>query len=136
FFQAGSFQQEAANHGIRTFVVSTGRLRQIAHLVRSVGQLSALLKQERPHIVLNWSAKTQLYGAPACILAGLAGRLIWWQHSVPANGWMDRLATLLPALAVGCSSRSALLAQNRIWPHRRTFVVYPGVDDAPIVSSM
>jgi glycosyltransferase involved in cell wall biosynthesis len=41
---------------------------------------------------------------------------------------MDRLATLLPARAVACSSRAAASAQQRLRPRRQTFVVHPGID--------
>jgi glycosyltransferase involved in cell wall biosynthesis len=43
---------------------------------------------------------------------------------------MDRLATRLPTVAVGCSSATSQRAQQALLPHRPTFVVNPGVDAA------
>jgi glycosyltransferase involved in cell wall biosynthesis len=54
-------------------------------------------------------------------------KVVWWQHGIPAPAhWMDRSATLLPALAVGCSAHAAAREQARLFPSRRTFVVAPG----------
>ena len=58
----------------------------------------------QPDLILNWSAKTQLYGSPAAVLAGMRERVVWWQQLIPSGGWLDRGATLLPA------SRRLLLA--------------------------
>jgi glycosyltransferase involved in cell wall biosynthesis len=41
---------------------------------------------------------------------------------------MDRLATMLPARAVGCSSQASAEAQGHLRPRRRTFVVWPGIE--------
>jgi glycosyltransferase involved in cell wall biosynthesis len=87
-----------------------------------------VLRRERPDLILNWSPKVQLYGAASARLAGLDDRVIWWQHGIPNGHWLDRVASMLPARAVGCSSQAAALAQDRLWPHRPTFVVHPGID--------
>jgi glycosyltransferase involved in cell wall biosynthesis len=73
--------------------------------------------------------KAHLYGSAAAILSGMSNRLVWWQHGIPEEHWLDRLATLLPARAVGCSSHSCADAQTRLWPRRATFVVHPGIDE-------
>jgi glycosyltransferase involved in cell wall biosynthesis len=135
FFQPGGFEREVAGLGIRTVVIPSGRLRQLGRAVRTVGQVATLLRHERPDVLLNWAAKTQLYGAMAAILAGLSDRVIWWQQMVPHGGWMDRAATALPARAVGCYSDAALRAQERHWPHRPGFVVYPGIAEPALISA-
>ena len=53
----------------------------------------------------------------------MADRVVWWQHGIPADGWIDRCASVLPALAVGCSSQAPAAAQARLAPRRRPFVV-------------
>jgi glycosyltransferase involved in cell wall biosynthesis len=127
FFQPGSFERDVAARGIRTVVIPSGRLRQLRRGLRTVRRLAARLRHERPDVLLNWSAKTQLYGAPAAVLAGMAGRVVWWQQGAPEGGWMDRAATVLPTRAVGCYSTAALRAQLRQWPQRPGFVVHPGI---------
>ena len=127
FLEPGPFERETAALGIRTATVPVGRLRQPHRVLAAVGELAALVRRERPDLLLNWSAKAQLYGGAAALFAGLSGRVVWWQHGVPSGHWMDRLATLLPARAIGCSSSASAAGQSRLRPHRPVFVVHPGV---------
>jgi glycosyltransferase involved in cell wall biosynthesis len=126
FFQDGPWPAELSAAGLRVEVIPTGRLRDAHRLIGSIMRLARLLRRRRPDLILNWSSKTQLYAAPAALLAGMRDRVIWWQHGIPSHHWMDRCATLLPAIAVGCSSRAAAREQARMFPSRRTFVVAPG----------
>ncbi len=126
FLEDGPWPSELAAGGFRVDVIRAGRLRQFHRWLTAVLRLARLIRGRRPDIVLNWSAKTQLYGAPAAALAGMADRVIWWQHSIPSRNWLDRCATALPAAAIGCSSNAAARAQARLAPARRTFVVAPG----------
>ncbi len=128
FFHDGPLREEVAGLGIRTVVLRTGRLRDVWRAPRAIVALARLLRRERPDLLLNWMAKSQLYGAPAALLSGLGNRVVWWQHGISQRHWMDRLATLMPARAVGCSSRAAADAQQRLRPRRTTFVVHPGID--------
>jgi glycosyltransferase involved in cell wall biosynthesis len=128
FLQPGPYVDEVEKLGLRTAVLEAGRLRQAWRLARTASSFARMLKRERSQLVLNWSAKTHLYGGLGAALAGMSGRTVWWQHGVPEGAWMDRLAAALPAAAVGCSSRAGAGAQSRLWPGRRTFVVYPGID--------
>lgn len=128
FLEAGHLQRDIAALGVPTAVIGAGRLRSPFALTRTVARLARLITRRRPTVVLNWMAKAQLYGAPAVVLSGAHPRVIWWQHLVPAGHWMDRLATALPATAVGASSRASADAQRLLWPGRRTFNVHPGID--------
>jgi glycosyltransferase involved in cell wall biosynthesis len=132
--QPGPFEQELEDLGVSTTVLPTGRLRQPRATARAVRALAGLLKRERPDLIVNWSPKTQLYGGAAARLAGMGDRVIWWQHGIPDGHWLDRLATALPARGIGCSSQAGAAAQRRLWPHRSTFVVHPGID-APAAAS-
>jgi glycosyltransferase involved in cell wall biosynthesis len=127
FLEPGGFERELAGLGLRTVVIESGRLRQVRRTIGAVRRLSTFLHREQPDVVLNWSPKTQLYGALAASVVGLGGRVVWWQHGVPSTHWIDRLATALPARAVGCSSAASSRAQAALRPRRRTFVVHPGV---------
>lgn len=128
FLEPGRFQEEVAELGFRTHSVPIGRLRDPRRVGRAIRRLAGVIRAEQPDLVLNWVAKAQLYGASAAVLAGRRSSLVWWQHGVPHGHWMDRLATLLPARAVGCSSAATASAQSATWPHRPTFVVHPGVE--------
>lgn len=129
FYEPGPFQAEvAALDGIRTELVPIRRLRDGRAVAQATTRLTRLLRREQPDVVLNWVAKAQLYGSVAAAAAGLKDRVVWWQHGVPHGHWMDRLATALPARAIGCSSTAAARAQSQTWPHRETFVVHPGIE--------
>jgi glycosyltransferase involved in cell wall biosynthesis len=126
FFEPGPWPQELLDAGFRVDVIGAGRLRQVHLWAATVLRLARILRRRRPDLLLNWSAKTQLYGSPAAVLAGMSGRVVWWQQLIPGANWIDRCASLLPAAAVGCYSDAAGQAQARLFPHRATFVVAAG----------
>ncbi len=126
FCEDGPWPAELAERGFRVEIVPTGQLRRADRWADAVVRLARILRRRRPQLVLNWSAKTQIYGAPAAVLAGMADRVLWWQHNIPDRHWLDRSASRLPAIAVGCSSRACAHAQRQLAPRRHTFVVAPG----------
>ncbi|HWG09798.1 MAG TPA: glycosyltransferase [Solirubrobacteraceae bacterium] len=126
FLEHGAWPRELAAAGFTVHVVPAGRLRQAHRTLLAIPRLARILRRSRPELILNWSAKTQLYGAPAAVLAGLSDRVVWWQQVIPRGHWVDRLATALPAVAVGCYSHAAADAQARMFPSRPTFVVAAG----------
>ncbi len=128
FFEDGPFRAEVAAAGIATVVIPAGRLRSVRQPLRAVVALARLLSREQPDVVVNWVAKAHLLAGLSGAMAGMSGRVVWWQHSITTGHWMDRLATLVPARAVGCSSGPAAAAQERLWPRRATFVVHPGIE--------
>jgi glycosyltransferase involved in cell wall biosynthesis len=130
FLEPGGFERHVSELGIETAVVEAGRLRQPIRTARATTKLARMFRRHRPDLILNWSPKTQLYGGAAALLAGMPRRLVWWQHGASGRHLLDRIATALPARAVGCSSVAAAEAQQRLWPRRRTFVVHPGVAQA------
>jgi glycosyltransferase involved in cell wall biosynthesis len=127
FFEPGPWPAELSDAGFRVEVISAGRLRQVQRWVPTVTRLTKVLRSRRPDVILNWIAKTHLYTSPAAVLAGMSNRVVLWQHAIPSNGWIDRLATVLPVAAIGCSSEEAARAQARLFPSRPVFVVRPGV---------
>jgi glycosyltransferase involved in cell wall biosynthesis len=126
FLQGGPWPDELIDAGFRVEVIPAGHLRQAHRWLATVVRLTAILRRRKPDLILNWAAKTQLYGAPAAVLAGMSGRVVWWQQGIPDGYWLDRCATLLPARAIGCYSHAAARAQERLRPHRETFVVAAG----------
>jgi glycosyltransferase involved in cell wall biosynthesis len=126
FFESGPWPQELSDAGLRVAVIPAGRLREAHRWAATVVRLAQMMRRRQPDAILNWAAKTQLYGAPAATLAGMADRVVWWQHLIPTGHWLDRCATALPAAAVGCCSEAAVRAQARLSPGRPTFVVAAG----------
>jgi len=127
FLAPGPWAEQLRAAGFSVEVIPAGRLRALHRWAASVWRLARLIRRRRPDLVVNWSAKTQLYGAPAAVLAGRGDRVVWWQQLIPSEkGWLDRCATLLPTAAVGCYSTAAAEAQRALSPSRRTFVVSPG----------
>jgi glycosyltransferase involved in cell wall biosynthesis len=135
FFEPGSWPEALTAAGIRAEVIPAGRLREAHRWVATVIRLARMMRRRRPDLILNWAAKTQLYGAPAAILAGMSDRVVWWQQAIPPRrGWLDRVATLLPATAIGCYSSASARAQADLFPARRTFVVAAGAPVPPAAS--
>ena len=126
FFQSGPWPTELSDAGFTVEVLDAGRLRQPHRWLATVLRLASILRRRRPDVILNWSAKTQLYGAPAAVLAGMRDRIVWWQQAIPTDAWGDRVATLLPAAAIGCYSSAAAEAQHGLHPRRPTFIVGAG----------
>jgi glycosyltransferase involved in cell wall biosynthesis len=113
-------------------VIPAGRVRQLGRTVATTVRLARLLRRRRPDLVLDWSAKTHLYGAVAATLAGMPSRVLWWQQAIPPRrGWLDRVATRLPARAIVCYSHAAATAQAQLRPRRPTYVVSAGAPPPP-----
>jgi glycosyltransferase involved in cell wall biosynthesis len=126
FFEPGPWPDELLAAGFRVEVIPAGRLRQLHRWFATVLALARLFRARQPDLILNWAAKTQLYGSPAAVLAGMADRVVWWQQAIPRRGWLDRCATLLPATAIGCYSQASRRAQARLFPARHSFAVAAG----------
>jgi glycosyltransferase involved in cell wall biosynthesis len=126
FFEPGPWPDELIEAGFRVEVVCAGRLRQAHRWLATVVRLARLMRARNPDLILNWAAKTQLYGSPAAMLVGMADRVVWWQQAIPTRSWLDGSATLLPATAIGCYSQASARAQARLYPARDTFVVNAG----------
>lgn len=126
FFAPGSWPESLAREGFRVHVLEAGRLRQAHKWLATVVRLARIMRSRQPDLMLNWAAKTHLYGAPAAVIAGMADRVVWWQQAIPRRDWLDGGATLLPAAAIGCYSSASARAQARLFPRRPTFVVAAG----------
>jgi glycosyltransferase involved in cell wall biosynthesis len=126
FLEDGAWPRQLSREGFEVEVIPAGRLRDPLRMLACVRALARIMRATRPDLIVGWIAKAQIYGAPAAALAGMGGRVIWWQHQITSGHWIDRLATLLPARAVGCCSRAAAEAQSSLRPRRRTFVAAPG----------
>jgi glycosyltransferase involved in cell wall biosynthesis len=118
---------EVGQAGIRTWVAAAGRLRDLRAFGRTVRGLRRHIERERPHVVLSWGSKPQLYAGPASV--GQPGLInAWWMLEIPKREWLPCLATLLPARAIACSSHYVAREQTRLLrPRRPCCVIHPGV---------
>jgi glycosyltransferase involved in cell wall biosynthesis len=94
-------------------------------------RLARLFRERQPDVILNWATKTQVYGAPAAVLVGMSDRVVWWQHSIATQNWLDRAANALPARVIACYSTAAAEAQAQMFPARPTVVIPAGAAPAP-----
>ncbi len=126
FFEPGPWPTELAAAGFRVEVIPAGHLREVHRWLATVVRLARLFRRRQPDLILNWAAKTQMYGSPAAVLAGMSDRVVWWQQGIPDGFWLDRCATRLPAKAIACYSQAAVRAQQTMSPLRPTFAVAAG----------
>ncbi|HXD55063.1 MAG TPA: glycosyltransferase [Solirubrobacteraceae bacterium] len=130
FFEHGSWPERLRGEGFHVEVIEAGRLREAHRWVATVRRLAAIMRERRPDLIMDWAAKTHLYGAPAAVLAGMTDRVLWWQQAIPPrNGWLDRVATRLPARAIFCYSRAAADAQSLLRPARAIHIVNAGAPE-------
>jgi glycosyltransferase involved in cell wall biosynthesis len=131
FLEDGPWPRELAGKGFAVTTLEAGRLRHPGRTAAAVRKLAALLRELKPELILDWSAKTHLYGASAAMLAGMSDRVLWWQHAIPLGSTVDRVATVLPARAIFTTSEAAAVAQRRMRPQRRTVPVAAGTAPPP-----
>jgi glycosyltransferase involved in cell wall biosynthesis len=127
FLRPGPMVEWCRERGVRSLVIDSGRLRQPRQLGRTVRALVRAATEARSQIVIGWMAKGQVYGGLAAAVARLPS--VWLQPGLPSGvAPIDRVATLLPAKLVVTVSRGTDLAQRRLFPARRTAIIYPAVD--------
>lgn len=131
FFEEGPWPAELARAGLQVEVFKAGRVRQLHRWAATVARLTAKLRRRRPDLILNWAAKTQVYGAPAAMLAGMSERVVWWQHSIADRTPLELIANALPARAIACYSTAAARAQAQLRPRRATVVIAAGTAPPP-----
>jgi glycosyltransferase involved in cell wall biosynthesis len=130
FFEDGPWPAELAQAGLHVEIIKAGRVRQLHRWLTTVFRLAAIFRDRQPDVVLNWAAKTQVYGSPAAMLAGMSGRVVWWQHTIATRHWLEYCANLFPARAIVCGSAVAARTQAGLWPRRATVVVPAGAAPA------
>jgi glycosyltransferase involved in cell wall biosynthesis len=131
FLEPGPWPERLRQSGIHVDVIPAGRIRQPHRWIAAVSQLARIMRRAEPDLIIDWAAKTHLYGAPAAMRSGMADRVLWWQHAIPHRNWIDQCATLLPAIAIGCTANAAAEAQRRMSPSRPMFVMAAGTSVPP-----
>ena len=145
FFGDGGFVEDVRALGFEAHTFPSGRLRDPRHVVASARRARRLLERERPNLVVNWLSTAHVYAGIGAWRAGLSDRCVWFQQDLfggrsperarlgdraaASRGRMlDRVATAIPAAAIGCCSEAVRRAQDEIHPRRPTFTVLPGID--------
>jgi glycosyltransferase involved in cell wall biosynthesis len=128
FLEDGPAIETYREMGLPISIIPSGRLRNPAHLARTITRIHRILREEQVNLVFSWEPKAHLYGGPAAWLAGLPA--VWFQHGVPSPGhWLDRMATLLRARGIFACSKASAEAQERYFsPRRPMHVLLAGVD--------
>lgn len=127
FFEDGPLVKQIQALGVETHIVPAGRLRQPLLFITTVTKIAAIAKQSRADVIFSWMTKAQLYSSGSAILSGIP--TLWYQQGVPsAGGWLDRIATMLPAVGVLACSQTSAQAQASLQPSRPVRVVYPSVE--------
>jgi hypothetical protein len=124
--EEGPLVEQIGTLGIDVRVVQSGRLRQPHLLISAVSKIVAIAQNEHVDIIFGWMWKAHLYGSLVAMLSKLPA--MWYQLEEPSDvNLMKRIANLLPASGVLTLSKAGQEAQVKIWPHRPTPLVYPGV---------
>jgi glycosyltransferase involved in cell wall biosynthesis len=124
--QDGPFAREVRDTGTDTWVVQSGRVRNLMSGTRAVLRLRKIIKQERIDVVHTLNAKAHLYGGSAAALSGKP--CIYHLHGVPKpsltrDGVVSLLSLLVPANRTIACSRYVAETFRNCWRSRRDVAV-------------
>jgi glycosyltransferase involved in cell wall biosynthesis len=126
FLEDGPLVEKIRSLGIDTHIVPSGRLRQPHLWISAAAKIALIAHHEKVGIIFSWMWKAHLYGGIAAMMVSLPA--LWYQLEEPADrNLMKRIANTIPAQGVLTLSKAGQEAQRKIWPHRPTPLVYPGV---------
>lgn len=127
FLQDGPLATRVRSLGVDVEVIPAGRLRQPHRVMSGIARVCSVIRRSDVQMILSWMGYGQLYGGVCARLTSTP--CMWYQLGTPTTrNCVDRLATILPARAVITLSGAGQKAQQALWPHRATPLVYPGVD--------
>lgn len=126
FFEQGSLVHEMEQMGYPAEVLPAERLRDLRTYVRVVAGLRRMIRKDRIDVVVSWMPKAHLYGGIAAFME--KRKSVWWQHMIPDNHWMDKLASRIPAQGVLCPSKVTKQFQEKLSPNRAVLLNNLGVD--------
>jgi glycosyltransferase involved in cell wall biosynthesis len=130
FLADGPVRAQVHERGVPVALVDTGRARHLWRAPGAVRRLHALLRAHHATVAFSHLAKAHLYAAPAARLAGVPA--LWWQHALPGQQEIQhRVAEIMGAAAIVCSSDFTAALQRRRTPDTPVVRIYPGTADAP-----
>ena len=125
FQEDGPLATQIHQLGVDVRVVPCGRLSRPHHFISALVKILALVRNERPDIILSWMWKAHFYGSPVALINGIP--CLWSQLEVPDDLLLKRIAALLPASGVFINSKSGRATLEKLCPRQPIKLVYPGV---------
>jgi len=105
FTRGGPMVDEARSLGYETHLLPVGRLRQVGRRWSVIRSIARLARERKVSMIFGWMVASQTMAGPAALLAGVPAA--WYQVGLAEPDWLDRLATLFPALASWCFRATA-----------------------------
>ena len=117
-------------HGLLFSVLPAVRLRKPFTCIAAIRRVIRECEAAEAEVIVSWGAYGHLFGS----LAGLkmAVPSIWYQIGF-ARGWVDRLASMLPAKRILAVSHHVGRVQKALSPSRDVIPIWPGVDLEPFL---
>jgi glycosyltransferase involved in cell wall biosynthesis len=127
FLNDGPMVQTVRDFGVDAVVIRSGKMRNIPRLLLTARRIADLARRERIDLIVGWMGTGHLYGGMASIFSGIPA--IWYQLGIPLDrGFIDRMASRLPARLILTCSETGARAQKALSPHRAVRTVYPAVE--------
>jgi glycosyltransferase involved in cell wall biosynthesis len=127
FLENGPMVKQVKKLGVKTKMIKAGRLRNPFKFISTIIRITDVARREKVDLIFSWMGKAHFYGGVVSLLSGIPSS--WYQHGIPSkNNIMDKLLTILPAKEILTCSNTVAQAQAKIWPKRKTKVVYPAVE--------
>lgn len=124
FLRDGPMVAEARAQGHDVYVVDAGRFRQPLKRAMAARRIAQIARDSEVDVILGWMVAAQPLAGVAALLAGVPS--VWYQVGLPGRGWLDLVATAIPARGILVLSRAGGEAQRKLRPSRPQKLVYPG----------
>jgi len=124
FLRDGPMVAEARAEGHAVHVVDAGRFRQPWRRAMAARRIAQVARGAEADVILGWMVAAQPVAGIAAMLAGIPS--VWYQVGLPGRGWLDVVATAIPARGILVLSRAGGAAQAKLRPARPQRLVYPG----------
>ncbi|MGZ3695705.1 MAG: glycosyltransferase, partial [Bdellovibrionota bacterium] len=109
------------------------RLRNPLSVLRAILQIARAIKNQRAHLIHSTMAYGAIFGSIASVLSHVPH--VWFQHG-PVTGWIDRLASWLPARLIFVNSEFTSQEQRKLGPFHPHQLITLGVDVAKAQASL
>lgn len=126
FLQDGPLVELMEPFAEQSSVVNCGRTREIWKWWQAAGNISRLANEFQSDLILGWMTKGHVYGGLAAWRGGIPAA--WFQHGLPEDGWLDRVARRLPARTVFTCSEFVAGFQRGKQPGANVVAIPMGVD--------
>jgi glycosyltransferase involved in cell wall biosynthesis len=123
--QRGPLEDWLREAGCETHVLASHRTRDVAHTAWTVCTLRRLTRSTGARAVVSNMSKGHFYGGMAAQTAGVPA--VFWQQGIPGPRLIERVAGVIPAQAIACSSHAAARAQRALTPGRQVHKIHLGV---------